>query len=127
MTAAAFRHAPSIKDKKDLERVTTARAREFIQQEVASHQVVIWSKSYCPHCHASKELFRSLDGVHDVVIHELDLGTDSPQTQNELRKMTGQSTVPNIFVNGRHLGGNSDVQEAYRSGELQTLLEQTRA
>lgn len=44
------------------------------------------------------------------------------QIQRELLTMTGQRTVPSVFVNGRHLGGNDDTQEAYRTGALTTML-----
>ena len=42
--------------------------------------------------------------------------------QDELKEMTGQSTVPNVWIKGKHIGGNSDVQEAYKSGALKEQL-----
>jgi glutaredoxin 3 len=42
--------------------------------------------------------------------------------QDELHKMTGQRSVPNVFVNGQHVGGNDATQAAARSGKLQELL-----
>jgi glutaredoxin-related protein len=36
--------------------------------------------------------------------------------------MTNQSTVPNIFVNGKHLGGNDVAQRKAADGSLQKLL-----
>ena len=42
--------------------------------------------------------------------------------QEELFKMTGQKTVPNIFINGKHVGGNSDLVALEKSGELDKLV-----
>lgn len=42
--------------------------------------------------------------------------------QNALAQMTGQRTVPNVFVNGKHLGGNDDTQASFRSGALAQMV-----
>ena len=55
---------------------------------------------------------------------ELDKRPDGAQIQNALAGMTGQRSVPNVFVNGKHVGGNDDTQAAARSGSLQELLKQ---
>lgn len=53
---------------------------------------------------------------------ELDEHADGSQIQNALATMTGQRSVPNVFVKGQHIGGNDDTQAAARSGTLQDLL-----
>lgn len=45
------------------------------------------------------------------------------EIQNYLLSKTGQSTVPNVFVNGTHVGGNDDTHAAVKSGKLKSLLE----
>ena len=50
------------------------------------------------------------------------MGSQGQQIQNELYKMTGQSTVPSVWINGQFLGGNDDTQKAYRSGVLTSSL-----
>lgn len=35
---------------------------------------------------------------------------EGSEVQDALTKITGQRTVPNIFINGKHIGGNSDLQ-----------------
>lgn len=86
-------------------------------------QVVIWSKSYCPHCRMTKNLFEGRTDV-DVATHELDMVQNGNAIQNELAKMTGQRTVPNVFVNNKHLGGNDDTQLAFRDGKLEAMLKE---
>ncbi|CAB9502718.1 Glutaredoxin-2, mitochondrial [Seminavis robusta] len=103
---------------------TTTKAsspRDFIEAENNSQQVVIWSKSYCPYCKATKQLFNSMKGV-EVVVHELDNMKDGAMIQQELLHLTGQRSVPNVFVQGRHVGGNDDTQAAHQNGRLQDLL-----
>ncbi|KAL3925862.1 MAG: hypothetical protein SGILL_000111 [Bacillariaceae sp.] len=102
---------------------------KFIRKENASHQVVIWSKSYCPHCKATKALFQSLPNnkVSDVQIHDLDVIENGSQIQYHLKNISGSRTVPVVFVNNRYIGGNSDVQKLQQEGKLDAVLQQEPA
>jgi glutaredoxin 3 len=60
--------------------------------------------------------------IHDVQIHELDRRPDGSAIQQALEQMTGQRTVPSVFVHGQHVGGNDDTRRALQSGKLQDLL-----
>ena len=51
------------------------------------------------------------------------LETDGPTIQTALADKTGQRTVPNVFIGGTHVGGNSDLQELNENGELIPWLE----
>jgi glutaredoxin 3 len=94
----------------------------MIQSEIDSSKVVVFSKSYCPYCLATKKLFKDLGVNKDVKVIELDKRSDGDAIQSELLKMTGQRTVPNTFINGQHLGGNDKAQAAAKSGDLQKKL-----
>jgi glutaredoxin 3 len=59
-------------------------------------------------------------------IFELDTMNDGADIQAALQKMTGQRTVPNVFINGEWLGGNDSTQAAVRSGKLQQMLDTTK-
>ena len=50
-------------------------------------------------------------------------GTEGPELQKALLDMTGQNTVPNIFVKGKHIGGCDNTLAAIASGELQKMLQ----
>ena len=99
---------------------TCAAAAFDIASTVAGSDVVVFSKSYCPFCAKTKSLFESID-VNAKVI-ELDLRDDGASIQADLKTMTGQGTVPNVFIKGKHLGGNDDTQKAHASGKLKELL-----
>lgn len=58
-----------------------------------------------------------------VGVLELDtLGAAGNEVQAYLSKQTGLRTVPNVFINGKHVGGNSDLQTLASDGELKALL-----
>ena len=48
---------------------------------------------------------------------------DGADIQDALLELSGQRTVPNVFVKGKHLGGNDDTQAAVKSGEFQSMLD----
>ena len=93
---------------------------EQIKTTIAGSKVVVYSKSYCPFCQATKELFDKM-GVEYTAI-ELDKMEGGADMQAALLSSSGQRTVPNVFVSGKHLGGNDDTQKAAKSGELEELL-----
>lgn len=47
---------------------------------------------------------------------------DGADIQAALLEMTGQKTVPNVFIKGQHVGGNDATQAAAKSGKLQEML-----
>ena len=87
-------------------------AKQLIETAITGHKVAIFSKSYCPYCAAAKKKVAGLGVPEDqIVIYELDQRADGAEIQSELAKMNGQTTVPNIYISGAHIGGNSDLQK----------------
>ncbi|XP_040214922.1 thioredoxin reductase 3 [Rana temporaria] len=95
--------------------------RSRVQEMVDRNPVMVFSKSSCPYCIKVKELFSSLD--REYVALELDQCDDGNRIQEVLFEMTGQRTVPNVFVNKTHVGGCDRTLEAHRDGTLQQLLD----
>nr|XP_040060419.1 thioredoxin reductase 3 isoform X1 [Gasterosteus aculeatus aculeatus] len=91
-----------------------------IQQLIDSHQVMVFSKSYCPYCVTVKDLFKELKVDCNVV--ELDLIEDGTNYQDMLLEMTGQKSVPNVFINKMHVGGCDKTLQAHEDGSLKQLL-----
>ncbi|KAF1791511.1 Glutaredoxin subgroup [Phytophthora cactorum] len=100
-------------------------AKETVEAKISSTPVVVYSKSYCPYCAKTKTLLTQLGAKYDVV--ELDQIAGGSEQQDALEQITGQSTVPNVFVGGKSIGGNSDVQKLHKAGNLEPLLEQNDA
>ncbi|KAH8308918.1 uncharacterized protein Grx1t [Drosophila kikkawai] len=89
----------------------------FVREIIANNKVVIFSKSYCPYSSMAKEQFRKMD-VKPVAV-ELDLREDGAEIQAVLGRMTGAKTVPRCFINGKFVGGGTDVKRLYDQGILQ--------
>ncbi|OMO56996.1 Glutaredoxin [Corchorus capsularis] len=95
-------------------------ASAFVQNTIFSNKIVIFSKSYCPYCFRAKRIFSDLNEKPHVV--ELDLRDDGGQIQYVLLDLVGRRTVPQVFVNGKHIGGSDDLKAAVQNGTLQKLL-----
>ncbi|XP_010243631.1 PREDICTED: monothiol glutaredoxin-S10-like isoform X2 [Nelumbo nucifera] len=98
-----------------------SRLEGSIKKTVSENLVVIYSKTWCSYASEVKSLFKRL-GVQPLVIELDELGAQGPQLQKMLGRLTGQHTVPNVFVGGRHIGGCTDTLKLYRKGELAALL-----
>ncbi|KAI0007123.1 putative glutaredoxin [Xylariaceae sp. FL0662B] len=96
-----------------------ADAKTKAQSIIDENAVAVFSKSYCPYCAASKKLLDNVGAKYEVV--ELDEVSDGSAIQAALYEISGQRTVPNIWIDKKHIGGNSDLQA--KSGELKGLLE----
>lgn len=108
--------------------MTTARrqlVKSFIESNVNKHQVVIFGKSWCPYCIRSKALFASDKAFEDVDVqtYDLDVMGAGSMIQEELYRMTGQGTVPSIWINGTFMGGNTEIHKVWRAGQLSTMLQ----
>ncbi|XP_039292099.1 transcriptional regulatory protein AlgP isoform X4 [Nilaparvata lugens] len=91
-----------------------------VEELIAKDFVVIFSKTRCPACKLAKDIFKELKEKFTAI--ELDKRHDGDAIMNVLCKMTGARTVPRVFVDGECIGGGSDVQRMYRTGELEELL-----
>jgi glutaredoxin 3 len=94
-----------------------AAALDFAKSEIEGSDVVVFSKSFCPFCKKTKNLLNKLE--IDAKIIELDEIDNGSQVQDALMDISGQRTVPNVFIKGEHIGGNDDVQRAAKAGTLQ--------
>jgi glutaredoxin 3 len=81
------------------------------------NRVEIYTTLICPYCVAAKQFLeqRDLDYV------EVRIDTDPGRRDEMLSRSGGRRTVPQIFVNGEHVGGFDDLVAAERSGRLGEL------
>jgi len=97
-------------------------AKEVVETTIDGNKVVVFSKSWCPYCRRAKALLRELLGDDGVKVLELDQREDGDAIQGYLGEKTRQRTVPNIFINKKHIGGSDDLSALNASGELVKLL-----
>jgi glutaredoxin 3 len=96
-------------------------AKTKAQSIIDGNPVVVFSKSYCPYCRATKTLLNEKLGSDKYFLMELDQVEDGAALQDALEDITGQRSVPNVFIGRKHIGGNSDLQA--KRGELDGLLQ----
>lgn len=77
----------------------------------------MYLKTTCPYCIRADQLFRA-KGV-SVTTYNLDAG--GPK-RDEMIERSGRMTVPQIFIDGRHVGGCDDLFALERAGRLDPLL-----
>ncbi len=80
--------------------------------------VKMYTTAVCPYCQRAEMLLRR-KGVADVEKIRVDL---EPQRREEMMRITGRRTVPQIFIGERHVGGFDDLAELDAAGELDPLL-----
>ncbi|KAI4267729.1 MAG: hypothetical protein LQ337_008211 [Flavoplaca oasis] len=98
-------------------------AKTKAQNIIDENAVAVFSKSYCPYCKASKSLLSELGAKFFVI--EMDQVDDGADLQNALEELSGQRSVPNIYISQKHIGGNSDLQG--KKSELPGLLKEAGA
>ncbi len=76
-------------------------------------QIKIYTKTYCSYCYAAKNLLAK----RGLTFEEIGLTGNTPAEQ-EMRDLTGRTTVPQILINGTPVGGYTDLIELDREGKL---------
>ncbi len=80
--------------------------------------VTIYTKSWCPYCQAAKELLTE----KGVAFEEIEITGKADKRDEMLGRAGGRTTVPQIFIGDRHVGGCDDLHALDRKGELDRLL-----
>lgn len=82
-------------------------------------QVKIYSSDYCPYCSRAKALLqqRGVTDYEEIVVD------GKPELRAQMTKLTGRTSVPQIFVGETHVGGCDDLHALDRNGGLVPLLQ----
>ena len=81
-------------------------------------RVEIYSKMTCAYCWRAKRLLEAKGVRYEE--HQVDFG--GTRREEMIRRAHGRTTVPQIFIDGRHIGGCDDLMALDRSGKLDPLL-----
>ena len=81
--------------------------------------VIMYSTRFCPYCMRARKLLKS----KDVDYEEILVGFDRALWE-EMEEKSGRNTVPQIFINGRSIGGYDDIAQLNREGKLDPLLQE---
>ena len=81
-------------------------------------KVEIYTKMTCPYCHRAKALLKQKGVEPDEIV--VDFGGD--RKREMIERAGGRMTVPQIFIDGKHVGGCDDLFELESMGRLDELL-----
>lgn len=79
-------------------------------------KIEIYTWSWCPYCIAAKSLLKKKNQTYT----EYDATEDTVAA--EMRERAGRTSVPQIFIDGQHIGGYDDIKALDAAGELDGLL-----
>jgi glutaredoxin 3 len=80
-------------------------------------RVIIYTTSYCPYCTGAKTLLRA----KNVAFEEIDVTCDEAR-RDEMERLSRRRTVPQIFIDGKPIGGYDDARRLDATGELDRML-----
>lgn len=80
--------------------------------------VLIYTSAWCPYCIRAKQL---LD--HKGVVYEEIAVDGQPAVRAEMRDKAGRTSVPQIWIGERHVGGCDELYALERAGKLDALLQ----
>ena len=80
-------------------------------------KIEIYTQPWCPYCSRAVKLLQK----KGVDFTEIDAPHGTGQRQEAIKR-SGQTTVPQIFIDGRHIGGSDDLAALDRAGKLDPLL-----
>lgn len=81
-------------------------------------KVEIYTKAFCPYCTRALRLL----GSKGVAIEEHDITMGGPRRAEMLQRANGGTTVPQIFIGGKHIGGSDDLANLEAQGRLDALI-----
>jgi glutaredoxin 3 len=81
-------------------------------------QVEIYTKGFCPYCARAKRLLDEKGASYE----EFEISMDAPKRAEMIQRASGRTTVPQIFIDGQHIGGSDDLAALDRQGKLDQLL-----
>ena len=81
-------------------------------------KIVMYCTEVCPYCVRAEHLLRR-KGIQEIDKIRIDL---HPERGAEMIQRTGRRTVPQIYINGEHVGGYDDMAALDQAGELDKML-----
>jgi len=102
---------------------------DHIQELINKYPVMVFSKSYCPYSKKAKDILSKYKLDRNYHVLELDQLSSkaADEYQSELGKLTGATTVPRVFINGKCIGGGDDTSALDKKGDLERLLREAKA
>jgi glutaredoxin 3 len=81
-------------------------------------KVEIYTRAFCGYCSRAMALLDS----KGADVEEYDLTMGGPKRAEMVQRANGRNTFPQIFIDGKHIGGSDDLAALEREGKLDALL-----
>ena len=86
-------------------------------------RIILYTTPYCGYCRAAKHLLTK----KGVTFTEIDVSEDRGLRQEMIDRAVGRRTVPQIFIDGTHVGGYEELADLEREAKLDALLAEIAA
>ncbi len=90
----------------------------FSEAASAMAQVEMYSTMFCPYCARARALLER----KGVAFANIDINAHPERRDEMVRRAGGRTTVPQIFIDGEHIGGCDDMMALERAGKLDPKL-----
>ncbi|KAF4657887.1 Glutathione peroxidase 7 [Perkinsus chesapeaki] len=110
-------------DEKKASTMTPEQAKKFVEDKINGPSTAVdFTLSYCPHCKASIASLKDLTDSLDIV--EVDTMENGDAVKEAVKAITGQKTFPQVFLKGKFIGGNSELQGLISDGKAKEMIQQ---
>lgn len=90
--------------------MASLEVQKIVDDLIRSKKVVVFSKSYCPFCTKAKNALAPYNiPAEDYHLWEIENEPQMGEIQVYLKQLTGASSVPRVFINGKSIGGGDDT------------------
>jgi glutaredoxin 3 len=93
-------------------------APPIVGDEDEMAKVEIYTTQLCGYCYRAKKLLTE----RGIAFTEIDVGADPAKREEMVKRAGGRRTVPQIFIDGRHIGGCDDLYALDHKGGLMPLV-----
>jgi glutaredoxin 3 len=84
--------------------------------------IEVYTQPWCPYCSRVVSILND----KGVTFREIDARHGTQERQESIRRSGGRTTVPQVFIDGQHIGGCDDLMALDRAGKLDPLLHPDR-
>jgi glutaredoxin 3 len=81
-------------------------------------RIVLYTTPFCGYCRATKRLLSD----KGLAYEEIDVAFDAEKRGEMIGRTAGMRSVPQIFIDGRHVGGHAELADIEREGKLDALI-----
>jgi glutaredoxin 3 len=89
-----------------------------VAKEKSMAKIEMYSTLFCPYCARARSLLQK----KGVAFTDIDLDSDTARRDEMVARAGGRRTVPQIFIDGAHIGGSDELVSLDRAGKLDALL-----